>query len=518
LDVKTLKKQKKQSVNNAVLRERLKDVGIFKNEAGKAILKSFLAPLKPEKFFVDIFEKSHHVFKRKDESFARICRNMFNKERFEAIAKLESLEPVRDFNLMKYSEGVRVNHSAMEHWPDVDVPKDFSSYANVMQLVNDQHYTMQFHQPQRFCDDFWRVMAALEEAFGALVGANIYWTPKSTQGLAPHWDSIDAFVLQLNGTKKWKLWKNPEMELPPGAASVDLNPEELGEPTAEVELAPGDLLYMPRGLVHCAVSGEEESSIHATFSVNENQSAANWLSVNFNSLLDRLAEEQRFLRESLPRNFRNQEARTTWAKSTLTKIAGLISDEMLPEEDPIRKDFMANRLPPYKQPQHASKLKQIDLNCKVRLRTKEHIYIYEDDHVGQDEAEDDFGAQLGMDDGLDEDDSDEEATNGEEKESGIEDDRSADGEQDEEEDDDEEEEDKVFVMHSVQNERRDHMVTQSLPKCIKFPVAFKPSLEKLMSLGDAEYVMLSDLELPATEAVQFAVALWAEGLITATEI
>jgi len=39
-----------------------------------------------------------------------------------------------------------------------------------------------------------------------------------------------------------------------------------------------------------------------------------------------------------------------------------------------------------------------------------------------------------------------------------------------------------------------------------------------MSLGDAEYVMLSDLELPATEAVQFAVALWAEGLITATEI
>ena len=118
-------------------------------------------------------------------------------ERFEAIAKLETLEPVRDFNLMKYSEGVRVNHSAMENWPDVDVPKDFSSYANVMQLVNDQHYTMQFHQPQRFCDDFWRVMAALEEAFGALVGANIYWTPKSTQGLAPHWDSIDAFVLQV---------------------------------------------------------------------------------------------------------------------------------------------------------------------------------------------------------------------------------------------------------------------------------------------------------------------------------
>ena len=30
VDVKSLKRQKKQSVNNAVLRERLKDVGIFK--------------------------------------------------------------------------------------------------------------------------------------------------------------------------------------------------------------------------------------------------------------------------------------------------------------------------------------------------------------------------------------------------------------------------------------------------------------------------------------------------------
>ena len=128
---------------------------------------------------------------------------------------------------------------------------------------------------------------------------------------------------------------------------------------------------------------------------------------------------------------------------------------------------------------HDSKLKQIDLNCKVRLRTKEHLYIYEDDHVGGDESEDDFGAQLGMDDRLDEGESDEEATNGEGKESGIEDDGSADDELDEEEDDDEEEEDKIFVMHSVQNERRDHMVTQSLPKCIKFPVAFKPSLEKV---------------------------------------
>lgn len=98
---------------------------------------------------------------------------------------------------MKYANGLRENHHVMDEYPDGDVPTTFSSYANIMQLVNDQRYTLQFHQPQRFCDDFWRVISALEEAFGALVGANIYWTPKDTQGLAPHWDSIDAFVLQV---------------------------------------------------------------------------------------------------------------------------------------------------------------------------------------------------------------------------------------------------------------------------------------------------------------------------------
>ena len=40
---------------------------------------------------------------------------------------------------------------------------------------------------------------------------------------------------------------------------------------------------------------------------------------------------------------------------------------------------------------------------------------------------------------------------------------------------------------------------------------------KLMSLDDEEYVELSDLDLPPSEAVQFAVALWAEGLLMPKE-
>jgi len=33
-----------------------------------------------------------------------------------------------------------------------------------------------------------------------------YLTPPGSQGFAPHYDDIEAFVLQLEGKKRWKLY------------------------------------------------------------------------------------------------------------------------------------------------------------------------------------------------------------------------------------------------------------------------------------------------------------------------
>lgn len=41
---------------------------------------------------------------------------------------------------------------------------------------------MQVHQPQRFSDELWRLLAALEGQLGCLVGCNGYNTPAGTQG------------------------------------------------------------------------------------------------------------------------------------------------------------------------------------------------------------------------------------------------------------------------------------------------------------------------------------------------
>ena len=40
---------------------------------------------------------------------------------------------------------------------------------------------------------------------------NRYLTPAGTQGFAPHYDDIEAFILQLEGKKHWRLY-SPRLE------------------------------------------------------------------------------------------------------------------------------------------------------------------------------------------------------------------------------------------------------------------------------------------------------------------
>ena len=63
--------------------------------------------------------------------------------------------------------------------------------------------TVQLFSPQRFVDSLWSLQADLEAELQCLVGASCYMTPPGSQGLAPHWDDVDVFVIQCEGTKHW---------------------------------------------------------------------------------------------------------------------------------------------------------------------------------------------------------------------------------------------------------------------------------------------------------------------------
>ena len=63
-----------------------------------------------------------------------------------------------------------------------------------------------------------------------MVGSNAYLTPAGAQGFAPHYDDIEAFVLQVEGRKRWRLYECPEEDGPlPRFSSKDLQEADLGE-------------------------------------------------------------------------------------------------------------------------------------------------------------------------------------------------------------------------------------------------------------------------------------------------
>lgn len=163
----------------------------------------------------------------------------------------QKLEFGEDCVAARFRDGIRESLSEID---------DDTSSQNLL----DQGWTLQVHQPQRFNENLWRLIASLESEFGSLVGCNAYITPKNgSQGLAPHYDDVSIFCCQIHGTKKWIIHlATPCLANHP---SGDLESSALGKPFMEIELKPGDVLYLPRGTIHQA-STNNEDSIHLTIS------------------------------------------------------------------------------------------------------------------------------------------------------------------------------------------------------------------------------------------------------------
>lgn len=127
-------------------------------------------------------------------------------------------------------------------------------------------------------EDSWAALSPLVKMFGAVfcadVGINAYLTPKGSQTFPIHIDNHDVFVLQIHGEKVWRLKALTELPIMRLSYAKDLSyppgwgggGDFEGPVIAEPHLRPGDVLYVPRGMPHCAVT-QDKTSFHLTVSV-----------------------------------------------------------------------------------------------------------------------------------------------------------------------------------------------------------------------------------------------------------
>ncbi len=113
------------------------------------------------------------------------------------------------------------------------------------------------------------VAEILKRTFHAKAAANVYFSQKRHRAFQAHYDRHDVFSLQIHGEKIWRVYRGradnpiehdrflniPQAEYDGLKGAID----------QEVRMAPGDLLYLPRGLCHDALA-VSDLSLHLTFS------------------------------------------------------------------------------------------------------------------------------------------------------------------------------------------------------------------------------------------------------------
>ncbi len=107
----------------------------------------------------------------------------------------------------------------------------------------------------------------------------VYATPAG-KGTAPHFDQNINFVLQIHGTKKWRIAPNETFINPTERYTIgqpldselatyaegDLPTEMPTENSEEIILKPGSLLYVPRGFWHTTIAEGEALALNFTYS------------------------------------------------------------------------------------------------------------------------------------------------------------------------------------------------------------------------------------------------------------
>lgn len=181
-----------------------------------------------------------------------------------------------------------------------------------------------------------KLCALLEELFGHLVGTNLFLTPSNAQGFQAHYDPYSVFILQLEGEKLWKIY-SATIPYPIGFQDK-LFSEDPGTPIYEISLKPGDLIYLPRGYVHEALTSNTYS-LHLSIGIK----LITWLDV-----LEEIGKSELYLQTALPRQML---FRDTFRASPLKNhLSQALDNPLILKQvfQSLRRRFQEEKIPPFR--------------------------------------------------------------------------------------------------------------------------------------------------------------------------
>jgi len=223
-----------------------------------SILEEWIHPLAADVFWDTIFEKQAAHFPHNtslvpihmehvvewietqghDEEVIETLRHPISKKGFRGTKKLEPVQYVQEAFLQGHSMVI----NSLNQWsePGLRIAKDLNTASDLP------------------------------------VDVYMYLTPPHSRSYGLHSDVMDAFMVQLEGSKAWKVcdvtsWMAPEL-------TFDKVPSKLNASCDEIIMQQGDVMYLPYGTLHQA-STSSDYSMHLT--VNIERQYYVWLALFF---------------------------------------------------------------------------------------------------------------------------------------------------------------------------------------------------------------------------------------------
>ena len=187
-------------------------------DIGARVFAHLIAPMSVETFLKTYWEKKPLLVRRSDPSYYKgimssarvhsthdcaaalvpdftLCSPFCFRGRAELL-KQRKLTYEKDVDVTRYKDGAREfrNRSGI------------ADASRVWKMFTEQGFSVRLLCPHAHVEPLWRLLAALEDFFGCFCGCNTYLTPRATQGFPPHCDDIEAFLMQVEGEKRWRVY------------------------------------------------------------------------------------------------------------------------------------------------------------------------------------------------------------------------------------------------------------------------------------------------------------------------
>ncbi len=226
------------------------DTGDHSGASADITFRQIISPFSPEEFFGTIWDQRAVHIPGAAEKFV----HAFSWEELNRLLNMSKLWSDRSMSIVidgqivdlaEYGRAGQTREGNQAIMPDPEQIK----------LLLRRGATMVLDLIETLSPGVATISAALQTATGGVAVCNVYCSWRAHQGFTAHCDSTDVFAMHIEGSKIWRVYQgraDNAVDIA-GYDYASFTPEHhasaKGELLEEVEMKPGDVLYLPKGAV-----------------------------------------------------------------------------------------------------------------------------------------------------------------------------------------------------------------------------------------------------------------------------